>query len=66
MTIEIEEVTVKDGIVRITALNCSEENLQKLERLRETAIKKNYSLCLIPGIISPTVSTLLTGCTIRK
>ena len=26
MTIEIEEVTVKDGIVRITALNCSEEN----------------------------------------
>ena len=31
MTIEIEEVTVKDGIVRITALNCSEENLQKLE-----------------------------------
>ena len=31
-----------------------------------TAIKKNYSLCLIPGIISPTVSTLLTGCTIRK
>ena len=60
MTIEIEEVTVKDGIVRITALNCSEENLQKL------AIKKNYSLCLIPGIISPTVSTLLIGCTIRK
>lgn len=31
-----------------------------------TDIKKNYSLCLIPGIISPTVSTLLTGCTIRK
>lgn len=66
MTIEIEEVTVKDGIVRITALNCSEENLQKLERLGMTAIKKNYSLCLIPVIISPTVSTLLTGCTIRK
>ena len=61
MTIEIEEVTVKDGIVRITALNCSEENLQKLERLRDDCY-----LCLIPGIISPTVSTLLTGCTIRK
>lgn len=66
MTIEIEEVTVKDGIVRITALNCSEENLQKLERLRDDCYQKNYSLCLIPGIISPTVSTLLTGCTIRK
>lgn len=40
MTIEIEEVTVKDGIVRITALNCSEENLQKLERLRDDCYQK--------------------------
>ena len=40
MTIEIEEVTVKDGIVRITALNCSEENLQKLERLRDDGYQK--------------------------
>ncbi len=37
---EIEEVTVKDGIVRITALNCSEENLQKLERLRDDCYQK--------------------------
>lgn len=40
MTIEIEEVTVKDGIVRITALNCSEENLQKLERLRDDCYQR--------------------------
>ena len=66
MTIEIEEVTVKDGIVRITALNCSEETYRSWRDSGMTAIKKNYSLCLIPGIISPTVSTLLTGCTIRK
>ena len=42
MTIEIEEVTVKDGIVRITALNCSEENLQKLERL----LSKRITVCV--------------------
>lgn len=58
MTIEIEEVTVKDGIVRITALNCSEENLQKLERLRDDCYQKELQFVF--------VSTLLIGCTIRK
>lgn len=40
MTIEIQDVIVKKGIVRIIAIDCSEENLQKLERLRDDCYQK--------------------------
>lgn len=42
MTIEIEEVTVKDGIVRITALNCSEYLTYWLHHQKVTAGCKTY------------------------
>lgn len=35
MTVEITSIDVKEGIVTITALDVSEENLQMLERNRE-------------------------------
>lgn len=35
MTVEITDVDVEQGVVSITAVDCSEENLQRLERLRD-------------------------------
>lgn len=35
MTIEITSINLKDGVVTITAIDVSEENLQMLERNRE-------------------------------
>jgi len=40
MTVEITSIDVKEGIVTITALDVSEENLQMLERNREDVEKE--------------------------
>lgn len=35
MTVEITHVSLNQGIVTITAIDCSEENLQRMERNRD-------------------------------
>lgn len=40
MLIEITSYSVEKGIVSIEAIDCSEENLQRLERVRDDGIPK--------------------------
>ena len=40
MTVEITSIDIKEGIVTITAIDVSEENLQMLERNREDVEKE--------------------------
>lgn len=47
MTIEITSVKLSHGVVTITAIDCSEEHLQYMERAGMTVLKSNWSLCLI-------------------
>lgn len=39
MTIEVQSVSIKNGVVSIFAIDCSEENLQRMERLRDDTIE---------------------------
>lgn len=43
MTIEITSISVDKGIVSITAIDCSEENLQRLERIRDDGFQKELT-----------------------
>ena len=40
MTVEIVSVSLKQGIITITANDCSEENLQRMERIRDDGFEK--------------------------
>ena len=40
MTIEITEVTLKDRIIRIHAVDVSEEHLQRMERMRDDTFQR--------------------------
>lgn len=40
MTVEIVSVCLKEGIVTLTAIDCSEENLQRFERTRDDGFEK--------------------------
>lgn len=40
MTVEITSVALDKGMVTITAVDCSEENLQRLERMRDDGFEK--------------------------
>lgn len=40
MTVEIVSVCLNEGIVTITAIDCSEENLQRIERTRDDGFEK--------------------------
>lgn len=40
MLVEIVSTQLKDGIVKMSAIDCSEENLQRLERIRDDGIEK--------------------------
>lgn len=40
MTVEIQSVGLKNGIVTISAVDCSEEHLQYLERNRDDGVEK--------------------------
>lgn len=43
MLIEITSYSVEKGIVSIEAIDCSEENLQRLERVRDDGIPKELT-----------------------
>ena len=40
MLVEIISTQLKNGIVKISAVDCSEENLQRLERIRDDGNEK--------------------------
>lgn len=40
MTVEITSVSLKDGICRISAIDCSEENLHRIERTRDDGFER--------------------------
>lgn len=40
MTVEIISVSLNNGICRITAIDCSEENLHRMERMRDDGIER--------------------------
>ena len=42
MTIEITSVKLSHGVVTITAIDCSEEHLQYMERCRDDGQTGNY------------------------
>lgn len=46
MTVEITSVNLNDGVVTITAIDCSEENLQRLERLRDDGIEREVKFLI--------------------
>lgn len=41
MMIEITSIDIRHGIVTISAIDVSEENLQRLERIRDDGFEKN-------------------------
>lgn len=43
MTVEITGTTVKNGIVTITAIDVSEEHLQRMERTRDDGFEKELA-----------------------
>ena len=43
MTVEIISVEVKEGVVAIQAIDCSEENLQRMERLRDDGFERELN-----------------------
>lgn len=45
MTVEITSVTLDKGMVLFTAVDCSEEHLQKLERTRDDGIAEEMEFC---------------------
>lgn len=40
MTVEITSVDISNGVVTINAVDCSEENLQRMERIRDDCFEK--------------------------
>lgn len=40
MTVEIVSVVLEEGIVSIMAVDCSEENLQRMERIRDDGCER--------------------------
>ena len=40
MTVEILSTVIKDGYITITAIDCSEEHLQHMERTRDDGVEK--------------------------
>lgn len=45
MTVEITSVSLNQGVVVIQAIDCSEENLQRMQRIREDCIERE--LCFV-------------------
>lgn len=43
MTVEITGVIIRNGVVTITAVDVSEENLQRMERVRDDGTEKELS-----------------------
>lgn len=43
MTVEITSVDLNKGVVSITAIDCSEENLQKMERQRDDGFERELN-----------------------
>jgi len=43
MTIEIISVSVSQGVVTIQAIDCSDENLQRMQRTRDDGFEKEIS-----------------------
>lgn len=40
MLVEIVSTQLDNGVVKISAIDCSEENLQRLERIRDDGVEK--------------------------
>ena len=40
MTIEVISTSIRSGVVRIYGIDCSEENLQRMERIRDDGTER--------------------------
>lgn len=40
MTIEVTSTLIRSGVVRIYGIDCSEENLQRMERIRDDGTER--------------------------
>ena len=66
MTIEVTSTSICSGIVRIYGIDCSEENLQRMERIRDDGTEREVVFVFDTKMIKNLLNICPVGYTVRR